>query len=67
MVLPYPFYFPPSISPFNLFPSFLPFTSLSLSLLQDWDSTQPPEADVNGAYYTTLGITLFQMVEQNVC
>ena len=49
--------------------SFLPplYLPLSLSLSQDWDSTQPPEADVKGAYYTTLGITLFQMVEQNVC
>ena len=28
MVLPYPFYFPPSISPFHLFPSFLPSLSL---------------------------------------
>jgi len=27
---------------------------------------QPPEEDVKGDYYTTLGITLFQMVEQNV-
>ena len=26
----------------------------------------PPEADVKGAYYTTIGITLFQMVDQNV-
>ncbi len=34
---------------------------------EDWDSTTPPEADVNGAFYTTLGITLFQMIDQNVC
>jgi len=33
---------------------------------EDWDSMQPPEEDVKGAYYTTLGITLFQMVEQNI-
>ena len=32
----------------------------------EWDGVQPPEQDANGAYYTTVGITLFQMVEQNV-
>ena len=34
---------------------------------EEWDGMQPPEQDVGGAYYTTLGITLFQMIEQNVC
>ncbi len=33
---------------------------------EDWDSTTPPDADVDGAFYTTLGITLFQMIDQNV-
>ncbi len=33
---------------------------------EDWDSTTPPDADVDGAYYTTVGITLFQMIDQNV-
>ena len=27
---------------------------------------QPPEVDINDQYYTTVGITLFQMVDQNV-
>ncbi len=27
---------------------------------------QPPEMDINDQYYTTVGITLFQMVDQNV-
>ena len=33
---------------------------------EDWDSMVPPEADVDGKYYTTIGITLYQMIEQNV-
>ncbi|XP_064405775.1 exocyst complex component 3-like isoform X2 [Halichondria panicea] len=33
---------------------------------EDWDSTTPPDADVDGAYYTTVGITLFQMIDQNI-
>ena len=32
----------------------------------EWDGMQAPEQDVDGAYYTTVGITLFQMIEQNV-
>ena len=32
----------------------------------EWNEMQPPEQDVDGAYYTTIGITLFQMIEQNV-
>ena len=31
-----------------------------------WNEVQPPEQDSNGAYYTTVGIALFQMIEQNV-
>ena len=31
-----------------------------------WNEMQPPEQDADGAYYTTVGITLFQMIEQNV-
>ena len=34
---------------------------------EDWDSMNPPDADVDGGYYTTVGITLFQMIQQNVC
>lgn len=34
--------------------------------VEDWISMVPPEADVKGAYYTTIGITLFQMVDQNI-
>lgn len=33
---------------------------------EEWSDMQPPEQDVDGAYYTTIGITLFQMIEQNV-
>ena len=33
---------------------------------EDWDSTSPPETDMDGAYFTSVGITLFQMVDQNV-
>ena len=33
----------------------------------EWNEMQPPEQDVDGAYYTTIGITLFQMIDQNVC
>ena len=33
----------------------------------EWNEMQPPEQDVEGAYYTTVGITLFQMIDQNVC
>ena len=33
----------------------------------EWNEMQPPEQDVDGAYYTTVGITLFQMIDQNVC
>ena len=33
----------------------------------EWSEMQPPEQDVDGAYYTTVGITLFQMIDQNVC
>ena len=29
-------------------------------------SMQPPEVDINDQFYTTVGITLFQMVDQNV-
>lgn len=34
---------------------------------EDMNAHQPPETDINGHYYTSLGITLFQMVDQNVC
>ena len=34
--------------------------------VKEWDGMQPPEQDVDRAYYTTVGITLFQMIEQNV-
>ena len=33
----------------------------------EWSEMQPPEQDVDGVYYTTVGITLFQMIDQNVC
>ena len=33
---------------------------------EDWYEQQPPEEDINGAYYSTIGITLFQMIDQNV-
>ena len=33
----------------------------------EWNEMQPPEQEVEGAYYTTIGITLFQMIDQNVC
>ena len=33
----------------------------------EWSEMHPPEQDVDGAYYTTVGITLFQMIDQNVC
>ena len=33
----------------------------------EWNEMQPPEQDVEGAYYTTIGITLFRMIDQNVC
>ena len=32
----------------------------------EWNEMNPPEQDVDGAYYTTIGITLFQMIDQNV-
>ena len=47
----------------------LPISSLASSLLspvQDWMSSNPPECDVKGKYYTPVGINLFQIVEQNV-
>jgi hypothetical protein len=33
----------------------------------EWGEMHPPEQDVDGAYYTTVGITLFEMINQNVC
>lgn len=33
---------------------------------EDMCAVQPPEVDINDQYYTTVGITLFQMVDQNV-
>ena len=33
----------------------------------EMDGMQSPEQDADGAYYTTVGITLFQMIDQNVC
>ena len=34
--------------------------------VEDMKAFQPPEVDMDNHYYTTVGITLFQMVEQNV-
>lgn len=33
---------------------------------EEMSALQPPEVDINDQYYTTVGITLFQMVDQNV-
>jgi hypothetical protein len=33
----------------------------------EWGEMHPPEQDVDGAYYTTVGIDLFKMINENVC
>ena len=37
-----------------------------LHIVQDWKAQYLPDADNDGHYYTTVGILLFEMVDQNV-
>ena len=32
---------------------------------EEMSATHPPEVDINDHFYTTVGITLFQMIDQN--
>ncbi len=64
---PFPFpFFPLSLSPLSLPLFCLPSLPPSLPPYQDWMSSNPPECDVKGKYYTPVGINLFQIVDQNV-
>ena len=69
------FFFHPSfpsstLSLSGLPPSLTPAPSLTLSpsflFLQDWTSSDPPESDNQGHFYTAVGIMLFEMIDQNV-
>ena len=35
-------------------------------LIKEWSGHDPPESDNSGCFYTTVGILLYEMIDQNV-